>query len=92
MKISAFLKTEAQAFEAGDFLNFLKVFGVLRLIFLQKYFLYKKTRVDQDTIPTKPTKTTDSWTNTDISNNKTDHSSQDGNSLIIGNFITPVKK
>ena len=31
----------------------------------------------------KPTKTTDNSTNTDISNNITDHASQDGNSLIV---------
>ena len=42
------------------------------------------------TTPTKPTKTTDSWNNTDISNNKTDHPSQDENLLFL-NFITPVK-
>ena len=51
----------------------------------------EKQTIDQDTIPTKPTKTTDSWTNTDISNNKTDRALQDGNSLFY-NFITPVKK
>ena len=51
----------------------------------------EKQTIDQDTIPTKPTKTTDSWTNRDISNNKTDHPSQDRNSL-FHNFITPVKK
>ena len=39
----------------------------------------KKQIIDQDTVPTK---TTDSWTNTDISN-KTDHTSLDRNSLII---------
>ena len=48
--------------------------------------------IDQDTIPTKPTKSTDSWTNTDISNNKTDHASRDGNSLLFHKFITPVNK
>ena len=31
----------------------------------------EKQTIDQDTIPMKPTKTTDSWTNTNISNNKT---------------------
>ena len=39
----------------------------------------EKQTLDEDTVPTKQTKTTDSWTNTDISNNKTDHASQDGN-------------
>ena len=39
---------------------------------------------------------TDSWTNADISNNKTGHASQDGSSLFhnyfrIYYFITPVK-
>ena len=43
----------------------------------------KKQIIDQDTVPTKPTKTTDSWTNRDISNKKTDHASPDRNSLII---------
>ena len=43
----------------------------------------KKQTIDQDTIPTKPTETTDSCTNTDISNKKTDHTSQDRMSLII---------
>ena len=43
----------------------------------------EKQMIDQDTIPIKPTKSTDSWTNTDISNNNTDHASQDGSSLII---------
>ena len=42
----------------------------------------EKQAIDQGTIPTKPTKTIDSWTNTNISNNKTDHASQDGHSLI----------
>ena len=45
----------------------------------------EKQTLDQDTIPTKPTKTTDSWTDTNISNNKTDHASPDGNS---NNFFT----
>ena len=40
----------------------------------------------------KPTKTTDSWTNTDISNNKTDHTSQDRNSLIISQIYHPNKE
>ena len=35
----------------------------------------EKQTLDQDTIPTKPTKTTDSWTNTDISTNYRDHAS-----------------
>ena len=35
----------------------------------------EKQTIDQDTMPTKPTKTTNSWTNTDISNSKTDHAS-----------------
>ena len=49
----------------------------------------EKQTIDQDTIPTKPTKTTDSWTNTSISNNKTNHASQDGNALIISQFHHP---
>ena len=50
--------------------------------------------IDQDTIRTKSTKTTDSWTNTDISDSKKGRSSQDGNSLIISqlHYFTPVKK
>ena len=50
--------------------------------------------IDQDTIQTKSTKTTDSWTNTDISDSKKGRSSQDGNSLIISqlHYFTPVKK
>ena len=52
----------------------------------------EKQTIDQDTIPTKPTKTTDSWTNTDISNNKTDRALQDGNSLIISQFHHPSKE
>ena len=51
----------------------------------------EKQIIDQDTIPTKPTKTTDSWTNTDVSNNKTDHASPDGNSLIISQLHHPSK-
>ena len=43
----------------------------------------EKQTIDQDTIPTKPEKTTDSSTNTDISNSKINHASQDGNSLIV---------
>ena len=35
----------------------------------------EKQTIDQDTMPTKLTKTTNSWTNTDISNSKTDHAS-----------------
>ena len=49
----------------------------------------EKQTLDEDTVPTKQTKTTDSWTNTDISNNKTDHASQDGNSLIISQLHHP---
>ena len=52
----------------------------------------EKQITDQDTIPTKPTKTTDSWTNTDISKNKTDHASPDGNSLIISQLHHPSKE
>ena len=50
--------------------------------------------IDQDTIRTKSTKTTDSCTNTDISNCKKGRSSQDGNSLIISqlHYFPPVKK
>ena len=48
--------------------------------------------IDQDTIPTKPTKTTGSWTNTDISNNKTDQASHDGNSVIISQLYHPNKE
>ena len=40
----------------------------------------------------KPTKTTDSWTSTDISNNKTNHDSPDGNSLIISQLHHPSKE
>ena len=40
----------------------------------------EKQTIDQDTIPTKLIKATDGWTNTDISNSKTDHVSQDRNS------------
>ena len=39
----------------------------------------EKKTIDQDITPTKPTKTTDSWTNMDISNNKTNHTSKNGN-------------
>ena len=52
----------------------------------------EKQTIDQDTIPTKPTKTTDSWTNTDISKSKTDHASQDGNSLIISQLHHPSRE
>ena len=52
----------------------------------------EKQPIDQDTIPMKPTKTTNSWTNTDISNNKTDHPTQDGNSLIISQLCHPNKE
>ena len=40
----------------------------------------------------KPTKNTDCWANTDILNNKTDHTSQDGNSLIISQLHHPSKE
>ena len=50
----------------------------------------EKQTIDQDTIPTKPTKTTDSWTNTDISNNKTDHAFWD--LLIISQLHQPSKE
>ena len=33
----------------------------------------EKQIIDQDTIKTKPRKAIDSWTNTDISNDKTNH-------------------
>ena len=49
----------------------------------------EKQTIDQNAIPTKPTKTTGSWTNTDISNNKTDHASQDRNLLIISQLHHP---
>ena len=49
----------------------------------------EKQIIDQDTVPTKPTKTTDSWTNTDISNKKKDHASPDGNSLINSTTSSP---
>ena len=52
----------------------------------------EKQTIDQDTIPVKPIKITDSWTNTDISNNKSDHASQDGNSLIISQLHHPNKE
>ena len=52
----------------------------------------EKQTIDQDTIPTKPTKTTDSWTNADISNNNTDHASQDGYSLIVSQLHHPDKE
>ena len=52
----------------------------------------EKQTIDQDTIPTKPTKTIDSWTNTDISSNKTDHASRDGNSLITSQLHHPSKE
>ena len=37
-------------------------------------------------------KNTDGWTNTDTSNNKTDHNSQDGNSISILQLHYPSKK
>ena len=49
----------------------------------------EKQTIDQDNLPMKPTKTTDSWTNTNISNNKTNCASQDGNSLITSKFRHP---
>ena len=52
----------------------------------------EKQTIDQDIIPTKRTKTIDSWTNTDISNSKTDHASQDRNSLIISQLRHPNKE
>ena len=52
----------------------------------------EKQTIDQDTIPAKPIKITDSWTNTDISNNKTDHAAQDANSLIISQLHHPNKE
>ena len=52
----------------------------------------EKQTIDQDTIPAKRIKITDSWTNTDISNNKTDHASQDANSLIISQLHHPNKE
>ena len=41
------------------------------------------TKVKKKNITTKPTKTTARWINTDISNKKRDHASEDGNSLTI---------
>ena len=52
----------------------------------------EKLTIDQDTIPLKPRKITGSWTNVDISNNKTDHASPDGNSLIISQLHHPSKE
>ena len=52
----------------------------------------EKQIIDQDTIKTKPRKTTDSWTNTDISNKKTDHVSRDRNSFIISKLHHPSKE
>ena len=37
------------------------------------------TKVKKKNITTKPTKTTARWINTDISNKKRDHASEDGN-------------
>ena len=51
----------------------------------------EKQTIDQDTMPKKPTKTTHSWTNTDISNSKADHAPQDGNSLIVSQLHHPGK-
>ena len=51
----------------------------------------EKQTIDQDTIPKNPKKNTDSWTNRDISNSKTNHASQDGNSLIISQLHHPDK-
>ena len=52
----------------------------------------EKQTIAQDNIKTKPTNTIDSWTNTDISNKKTDHASQDGNSLTISQLRHPYKE
>ena len=52
----------------------------------------EKQIVDQNTIHAKPTKTTDSWTNMDISNSKTVHASQDENGLIISQLHHPSKE
>ena len=52
----------------------------------------EKQTIDQDTISTKPTKTTDRWTNMDISNNKTYQAPLDGNSLIISQHHHPSKE
>ena len=52
----------------------------------------EKPTIDQDTIPTKPIKTTGTWTNMDISNNKRGHASRDGNSLIISQLHHPSKE
>ena len=52
----------------------------------------EKQTIDQDTIPTRPAETTESWTNTDISNSKIGHFSQDGNSLIISQLHHPSKE
>ena len=41
----------------------------------------KKKKIDQDTIPTKPTETIDSSRNADMSNNKASHASQYENPL-----------
>ena len=43
--------------------------------------LKKKKKIDQDTIPTKPTETIDSSRNADMSNNKASHASQYENPL-----------
>ena len=48
-----------------------------------KYKLKPKIKTNEIKYKLKPTKATDSWTNMDISKNKTDHASRDGNSLII---------
>ena len=60
-----------------------------------KYNEYRSSRkktIDKDTISTKTIKTTDGWTNTDISNSKTDHASQDGNSWILSQLHHPSKE
>ena len=56
------------------------------------YGISRKTNSDQDTIPTKLTKTTDSWTNTDVWNKKAKHASEDGSSLTISQFHHPNKE
>ena len=56
------------------------------------YGISRKTNSDQDTIPTKLTKTTDSWTNTDVWNKKAKHASEDGSSLTISQFHYPNKE
>ena len=52
----------------------------------------EKQIIDQDNKPTKPEKNTDSCTNTDISNSKINHASQDGNSLIVSQLHHLIKE